>query len=500
MANQQKILLSSKVIDISTGYPRIVALSEVDAVRYGIKAGDVLRLKWRNHSTYVTVDLTTTLVKPGQVGLFKEIEKYYKIKDNELIEFELVGHPASLNAIQKKLLNKKLTYKEVYSLIDDIAKYKVDDVATAFFVSAFFFKKPSSEEVYFLTKAMAETGYLFNFEGKVVDKHSTGGLPGNRVTPIILGIVSSLGLQMPKTSSRAVTSAAGTADTFEVLAPVTFKAKQVEKLIKKHRACLVWGSQEIAPADDRIIRIAYHLTIEPYSKMVVSIMAKKVALGIKYLIIDIPVNKTAKITSLEMAKKIKSLFLYLAKKFKIKIKVSINFDKDPVGQGIGPSLEARDILRVLQQKENRPLDLEKKSLELAGGLLELAAKAEKGQGKKIAGEVLKSCQAFRKIQEIIKAQGGNPLIDSEKIEQGKFLFKIKANKTGKIKMIQNRNLVEICRLLGAPFIKKAGIYLNKSVGDRIKKGETLFTLYTVSHLRMDLAKKGLKKLKVYFIS
>ncbi|PIZ90379.1 thymidine phosphorylase [bacterium (Candidatus Moisslbacteria) CG_4_10_14_0_2_um_filter_36_61] len=497
---EQKILLRSKMIDISTGYPWIIALSEPDARRYGIRAGDTLLLKWRHHSTAVSVDLTTSLVKPGQVGLFREIKRQYKIPHDELIEFKLLEHPISLKVIQKKLLDKKLTYQEIFGVIRDIVRHRIDDISIAFFVSSFFFKKPSLQEIYYLTKAMAETGYLFKFKGRVVDKHSTGGLPGNRVTPIILPIIGVFGLTMPKTSSRAVTSAAGTADTFEVLAPVYFSAKQVERLIKKHKICLVWGSKEIAPADDRIIRVAYHLTIEPFSKMVVSIMAKKVAMGIKYLVVDIPVNPTAKVNSLREAKKIRSLFLYLARKFKIKTEVTINFAADPVGRGVGPALEARDILRVLEQKKNRPFDLERKSVKLAGRLLELSGKVKRGEGKKKAREVLKRGLAWKKMQEIIKAQGGNPNIDSEGLSQGKIVFEVKAGKRGVVNSIQNQNLVEICRLLGAPFIKKAGIYLNKSVGDRIKKGETLFTLYTVSQLRMNLAKEGLKKLKIYYIS
>ena len=500
MANfKQKILLRSKIIDISTGSPWIVTLHEIDARRYGVRAGDTLSLKWRTRLTTITVDLTTSLVRPGQAGLFKEIEKIYKIKNNELLEFELLGSPSSLKVIQKKLLSKKLTYQEIFSVMKDITDYKLDDLSIAFFVSAFFFKRPSLEEIYYLTKAMAETGYMFNFKGKVLDKHSTGGLAGNRVTPIIVAIIGSLGLCIPKTSSRAVTSAAGTADTFEVLAPVTFKAKQVKKIVKEHGACIVWGSEEIAPADERIIKVAYRLNIEPYSKMVVSIMAKKVAMGIKYLVIDIPINPTAKITSLVEAKKIKSLFVYLAKKFKIKINVTINYAADPVGKGIGPVLEARDVLRVLQQKKNHPQDLETKAVKLSGYLLELAGEAKKGQGKKMARKTLCSFKAWRKMQEIIKAQGGNSNIDSEEIKPGKIVFEKKAVKKGEIKSIQSKNLAEICRLLGAPFIKKAGVYLNKSVGEKAKKGETLFTLYTVSRQRLDLAREGLKKLRIYQI-
>ncbi|MGB9609177.1 MAG: thymidine phosphorylase, partial [Minisyncoccia bacterium] len=304
---------------------------------------------------------------------------------------------------------------------------------------------------------------------------------------------------IPKTSSRAVTSAAGTADTFEVLAPVTFKSQEVEKIVKKVGACLVWGAEKIAPADDRIIKTSYQLGIEPYTKMVISIMAKKVAMGITHLVLDVPVGPTTKIQTLKRAKQIKKLFLYLARKFKIKAKVLIQRSvKGPIGRGIGSVLEARDILRILQQKEDRPRDLEEKSIQLAGSLLELVGKAKKGTGSYLARKALVNGQAWQKMQEIIKAQGGQP-IDSEKLKLGKIRYNIKAKNSGRVIAIHNKNLVEICRLLGAPGEKTAGVYLHKVVREPVKKGEILYTLYTSSILHLNLAKEALKKIWIYKI-
>jgi len=504
MLNQKlkkKILLSARVLDIYTGSPWIIVLTEIDAARYGIKAGDSLVLFWGKRSTTVLVNLSKTLIKPGEVGIFQEIEKRYGIKNHDLVELKLLGHPHSIELIQKRLLNKKLSYKEIYEIIKDISSYRLDDVETAFFILAFFFKNPSLQETYYLTKAMVESGAKLNFGNKkVLDKHSVGGLPGNRVTPIIVAIVASYNLYIPKTSSRAVTSAAGTADTFEVLAPVAFSPQEIKKIVEKNNACLVWGADGIAPVDDRIIKVAYDLTIEPFAKMVVSIMAKKIAMGIKYLIVDIPVNPTAKIKNLKEAEKLKFLFKYLAKKFKMKIDVIITKSDLPVGRGIGPILEARDLLRVLQQKKNRPLDLEEKSIRLSGRLLELANEAKPGQGYQKASKALISGRAWTKMQAVIKAQGGNPIIDSESLRPGRISFAIKSTRRGTVKAIENSHLAEVTRLLGAPFIKKAGIYLNKTVGEKVERGEVLLTFYTVSSMRLNLAKEAIKRLPIYTIN
>jgi len=496
----QSFFLRAKKLDIKTGYPWIAVMHQKDGQRFGVRAGDELNFQWQKRKTVVTIDLTDSLVKPGQIGLFKDILEHYEIKKDELIELSLADRPKSIKAIQKKVLGKKLSYREIYSIISDIAEYRLGETEIAFFVaSAFGQRKFTREEIYYTTKAMAYTGKVFNFGKVVADKHSTGGLPGNRVTPIIVAIVASYGITIPKTSSRAVTSAAGTADTFEVLAPVTFKGEEVEKIVKKIGACLIWGAEKIAPADDRIIKASYQLGIEPYTKMVISIMAKKVAMGITHLVLDIPVGPTTKITTLKRAKLIKNLFLYLARKFKIKAKVIIHRSvKGPVGKGIGPVLEARDILRVLQQKENRPRDLEEKSILLAGALLELVGKAKKGTGHYLARKALVNGQAWEKMKEIIKAQGGEP-IDSEALKLGRFKYEVKAEKGGRISAIHNKNLVEICRLLGAPGEKTAGVYLHKIVHEPVKRGEILSTLYTNSNLRLSLAKKALEKIWIYKI-
>ena len=329
--NKEKIqedgefFLKAKYLDIQTGRPWVVLIHEEDGKVYGVRAGDELSVKWNHKKTEVGVDITRDFVKPGEIGLFRDIVERYKIKEGDVLELTLAPAAPSLECIQKKLIGKRLSYPEVKSIIYDIVNYHLDDIQISFFVASAFMKNGfSNEEIYYLTRAMAETGEIMHWDGKVADKHSIGGLPGNRTTPIVVSIISSLGILMPKTSSRAITSEAGTADVMEVLTPVEFSSEKIREIVNKTKACIVWGGAlRLAPADDRILKVSYELGIEPYSKMIVSIMSKKVAIGATHLVIDMPIGEGAKIENYREAMKVKKIFEFLGKKFHIKVKVVI---------------------------------------------------------------------------------------------------------------------------------------------------------------------------------
>ena len=489
--------LRTKVIDIEARVSWIVVINRDDCKRIGIKTGQNLLLRLKGQGINVHVDETDSLVNQGQVGIFKDLAKRFDIGDNELLQFFIITKPTSLAAIQKKLLGKHLSYKETYSIIKDIASRRLNDVSVAFFIASSFFRESSNKELFYLVKAMAETGKTMRFPGIVADKHSIGGLCGNETTPILVPIIASCGICIPKTCSRAITSASGTADTFETIAPVEFTLEKLKKIVKKTGSCIVWGAGDVVPSDDRIIEVASQLSIESPSKAVSSIMAKKIAMGIKHLVIDVPVQKTAKVKTLRQAKELENMFLEIARQFRIKTIVSINAASQPIGRGIGPALQIKDDLKVLEQQDDRPLDLEKRALELAGIILELTGKAKKGKGIALAKEKLVSGQALKKFKEIVKAQGGNPEITSDKISLSPVSFKFTWPKKGRVKEINNRHLADICRILGSPFIKGAGIYLNKKVGEDVSKGNTVFTLYTSSKFRLELALKALKTKPIF---
>src|SRR3990167_5444135 len=212
----------------------------------------------------------------------------------------------AINSIQKKLLGKRLNYREIYNLMDEISHHRLSDIMMTYFVASSFKEGYSSEELYFFTKAMVETGSRLHFKGIVADKHSTGGVAGTKTTMILVPIIAAAGIKIPKISSRAITSPSGTADTMEVLAKVNLTPKEVTRIVEKVGGCIAWNEHlNIAPADDIIIKVEEPLSFESFDKIIISVMAKKVAIGATHLILDLPVGKTMKIRHFHDADKVR---------------------------------------------------------------------------------------------------------------------------------------------------------------------------------------------------
>lgn len=408
----------------------------------------------------------------------------------------------ALEAIKKKLLGKKLTYKEVFSLMDEIAGKRMSDILTTYFVAASFKEGFSDEELYHLTKAMVETGKKLHFSGIVADKHSTGGVAGTRTTMIVVPIVAAAGFKIPKTSSRAITSPAGTADCMEVIAPVIFEVKKIKSIVETVGGCIVWGGHlGIAPADDIIIKIEEPLSFESFDKIIVSIMAKKVAISATHLILDIPVGKTMKIRHFTDAERVAKKFKVLAKRFNMKVIMDINETLEPAGYGVGPALEVFDVLNVLEQKSERSIQLEAKALRLAGKLLDICFEDAgiKKQGEEEAKAILQDGRAFAKLREIVRAQGGDPEISAANLKIKAEKKALIAHRSGKIVNINNLNLNTIAKILGAPHDKSAGIYMCKKLDEIVKKGDTLCMFYSKDNYWLKEAFDTYDNLPIYAI-
>lgn len=411
----------------------------------------------------------------------------------------------ALNAIKKKLLGKKLSYHEIFSLMDQVAHEKLGPILTTYFVAAGFKEGFSDEELYYLTRAMADTGAKLKFKGIVADKHSTGGLAGTRTTMILVPIIAAAGFQIPKNSSRAITTPAGTADTMEVLAPVTFQPKEIQKIVDKVGGCIVWGGHlGLAPADDIIIQVETPLSFESFDKIIVSIMAKKVASGATHLVLDVPVGRTLKVKHFKDAEIIARKFTYLAEKFHIKVTVDINQTLEPAGHAVGPVLEAQDVLKVLEQRPDRPFILEAKTLRLAGKLLDLCLidtkkKNSEESGEDLARNILSSGKALTKMREIIKMQGGNPDISIDNLKLGTYKFEVPSHKTGTITSFNNEDLTIIAKILGCPSDKQAGIYFERRIDEHVDRSDILCVLYSSDKWKLNEAMETLKHVPIYKI-
>lgn len=413
-----------------------------------------------------------------------------------------------LEAIQKKLVGKRLTYQEIFAIMDEIANQRLGDILTTYFAASGYSKGFTNEEIFSLTKAMIETGDSLSFKGIVADKHSIGGVPGTRTTLIVVPIVAAAGFTIPKSSSRAITTPGGTGDDMEVLAPVTFTKQQIYRIVEKTHACIVWGgSVDIAPADDELIKVEQPLMFESFDKILVSIMAKKIAFGSNHIVIDIPYGEHVKVHSLHDGEIVKNKFEYLAKRFGVKIQVYLHKVDEPGGRGVGPLLETRESLKVLEQRDDRPMDLEKHAITLAGLLLDLClkdvSKQKKdtirknfGSGKDWARHLLTSGQAQKKMQEIIKSQGGKSDIISTALRPGKFKYEVLAKHAGKVKKIHIKNATILAKILGAPAQKKSGLYLNKKIKDDIIPNEPIMTLYSEHEYNLKEAQDSLKHFPV----
>ena len=408
----------------------------------------------------------------------------------------------AIESIQKKLLGKKLSYREIYAVMDEISHEKLSDVLTTYFVASSFKDGYTPQELFYFTKAMVETGNQLKFKGLIADKHSVGGIAGTRTTMIIVPIIAAAGFKIPKISSRAITTPAGTADVMEAVAKVEFTPKEITKIVNEVGGCIAWnGKLGIAPADDIIIRVEEPLAFESFDKIIISVMAKKVAAGTTHLVLDIPIGKTAKIHRFSDGDEVAKKFKNLAERFGIKVTCDVNETLEPAGRGIGPILEVRDVLYVLEQKTDRPLRLEAKSVRLAGELLDLCYKEKKikKNGEDEAKKILESGTALAKFQEIVKSQGGVHKITSDSLELAKNKFDVKSPKSGKIKDIDNHNLNTVAKILGAPDDKKAGIYLLKKLDHSVSKNEVIFTLYSEDKYRLKEAEATLKNLPIFKI-
>ncbi|MBU0894358.1 MAG: thymidine phosphorylase [Nanoarchaeota archaeon] len=484
--------LKTKFLNWSAGFP-VVMLNEKTAGEMGVPAKGRVLLKTiskKSKETMAITNLVKNIVKENEVAVSSEIKKILSVKKNQKIEVILGEIPKSIELIKKKLDNKPLSEKEIDEIIIDVVKGTLSDPEIALFVSALYKQGLSMKETISLIKAILKTGNRLYFKNKlVVDKHSIGGIAG-RTTPIVVSICAAAGLIVPKTSSRAITSAAGTADILESVADVDFPLKKIKKIIRKTNACIVWGgSLGLVPADSKIINVEKLLKIDPEAQLLSSIIAKKLAVGSKYIVIDIPYGKTAKVNK-SKALKLKKNFEKIARYFNKNIKCLLVENTGPLGNSIGPCLELIDVLKILRRESPCHL-LEKRSLELSGALLEMSGKAKKNQGKKLAKEILDSGKALDKFKQIIKAQNG----DLNRIYLGKFKKNILASSSGKIQEIDNKNINLLARITGSPIYKGSGISLHKNVGSRVQKGQSLLTIYSESKTRLRNALDFYKKSK-----
>jgi AMP phosphorylase len=477
--------LKIKNLDWLAGRP-VIILNNYTAKKLNVRPDERVSLNGRK--IYAVVDIFNKIVLNDEIGISEELSVLLHKKNKDLIEV----YPASLHKagllISNKLEGKELSKEEIKEIISEIVQNNLTESEIAYFLSAEKLIGMSFNEIIFLIQAMVDSGKKLDFGKKIVaDKHCIGGIAGNRTTPIVVSICAAAGLFIPKTSSRAITSASGTADVIETIARVEFSAEELKKLAEKTGACLVWGgSLGLAPSDDKIIHVERIINIDVESQLLASIMSKKISVGSNHILIDIPYGKETKVKSISEAKKLGEKFKKISQYFNLKLKVVYTNGEDPIGNGFGPVLEMFDVLSVLKNKPNCSKGLREKALFLASELLGLCGHKD---ALKRAEEILSSGKAYQKFKEIINTQNGKTKdsADFEKRVSELKLARIKkdvfASRSGKIINLDNKEVNTIARILGCPENKSAGLYIYRNSG-LVSKGERILTLYTESETKL----------------
>jgi thymidine phosphorylase len=392
--------------------------------------------------------------------------------------------PASLRALRAKVYGARLAEGDYRAIVADIAAERYAAIEVAAFVAACAGGRLDAGETVALTRAMLDSGERLDWDrDRVVDKHCVGGLPGNRTSLIVVPIVTACGLTMPKTSSRAITSPAGTADTMETLAPVDLGLAATRRVVDREGGCVVWGgAMRLSPADDVIIRVERPLDLDSEGQLVASVLSKKAAAGATHVVLDVPVGPTAKVRSAAAAEALAARLTTVGHALGLTLHVVRTDGSQPVGRGIGPALEARDVLAVLRNAPGAPADLRARALRLAGAVLELGGAAPLGDGATLAGEVLADGRAWRKFQAIAEAQGGlrTPPVAPHQRE-------VTAPAAGVVRAIDNRRIARVAKLAGAPAAPAAGVELRVRVGAPVAAGEPLFAIHADSPGRLEYA-------------
>lgn len=454
-------------------------------------------------ATLITV--SDDFLSHQEAGLSDFAWQLLNAQDGQKAHFSHAPAVESMSYVRGKLYGEPFTDEAAKCIVHDIKSGNYSDVQLAAFVAACADDRLDLQETIAITRAMVESGQRFDWSPKdsqnvdlkaktakyVLDKHCVGGLPGNRTTPIVTAIIAANGLVMPKTSSRAITSPAGTADTMETMTNVSLSFEHMRSVVATEGACLAWGgSVSLSPTDDIVIRVERALDLDSEGQLVASVISKKVAAGSNKVLIDVPVGPTAKVRTHRAAKKLCHHLSATGAAMGIEVVTHTSDGTQPVGRGIGPALEAHDVLAVLRNEPDAPIDLRNRSLQLAAELLQMAELTDEFDRPitqlaacyQLAERTLNSMAAYDKFLAICEAQGG-----FKEPGVAEFQHEICAEKNGIVTFINNRFIARLASLAGAPNAPLAGLTIHVRLGDKVEVGQPLMTLHSMARGELEYA-------------
>jgi AMP phosphorylase len=470
----------------------VVLMNTEDAREINITPMDRIIIEnGHNNKVACVVDTTRNGVSAGTLGIYNDVYDEVNLDDLKTLKISRATKPDSVSYIKDKINGKNLDEAKILQIVKDIDDNLLSKLEISAFLTSLFINGMSVNESYAMAKGIASSGENLKFDvGPVVDKHSIGGING-RASMLTVPIVAATGLYMPKTSSRAITSCGGTADSMEVLSNVSFNADELKQIVKEVNGAIVWqGGLDLAPVDDKIIRVEYLLSLNPRGLIVSSVLAKKRVVGAQKVIIDLPVGKELKVKTIKDAEDLASNFITVGKMLGMDVKALITNGSVPSGPAFGPALEAQHALKILEGKVFD--NLAEKATELAGKMIEMGGKAEVGKGTDLAKKILREGIALQKMKEIINRQGKK--VDSSKeVPIGEYTIDIFAKNEGYIQDLSIGKLTDIAKIAGAPYDKGAGVLLHIEPNDSVNRGDLMFTIYASSKEKLKSAEEFAKK-------
>jgi thymidine phosphorylase len=480
---------TARHLGIDTGQEPVVYLHRDSPVVHSEGFASETRVKvvriGDGQSVLATLNVVTgPLLAVDEVGLSDTAWTNLHVCDGEVVTLAHSAPLDSLSLVRSKIYGRRLEADAFDAIIRDVAAGRYSDIYLASFITACAGGRLEHREIVDLTRSMIRAGERIQWDApKVFDKHSVGGLPGNRTSLLVVPIVAVAGLTMPKTSSRGITSPSGTADTMETLAPVDLDLPAMRRVVEREGACLVWGGRaRLSPADDVLIRVERPLDLDSPAQLVASVLSKKAAAGVTHVLVDLPVGPTAKVRSYADAERLSVQLRSVGGAIGMDVMPVLTHGAQPIGRGIGPALEARDALAVLQGSPEGPADLRERALLLAGYLLEMGAVAPAGCGEGMARAILEDGRAWTKFQAICEAQGGMRVPPT-----AAFTKAVLAPRSGHVHIVDNRRLGRVAKLAGAPHDPAAGLRLHVRLGEQVTRGQPLYTVHAAASGELEYA-------------
>lgn len=401
-----------------------------------------------------------------------------------------MGTERFVDLIQKKKNGETLTKEEIDFMITDYVAGKIPDYQMSAMLMAIYFNGMENEELAAFTLAMRDSGDLVDLspiEGIKVDKHSTGGV-GDKTTLIVGPIVAACGVPVAKMSGRGLGFTGGTLDKLESISGfrIDLSAEEFFETVKKTGISVIGQTGNLAPADKLLYALRdVTATVDSIPLIAASVMSKKLAAGSDKIVLDVTTGSGAFMKNTRDAKKLAKHMVAIGNHAGKETVAILTGMEEPLGFAIGNNMEVKEAIEVL--KGDGLEDVKEVSVALAGMMLSLGLEnVSHSQGKRMAKKALSSGQAFEKFKEMVQAQGGDIryVEHPEFFERDAFEGEVLAAEDGFLSGMDTEKIGVAAGLLGAGRETKdsvidmsAGIYLEKKIGDTVKKGEPIAICY-----------------------